>query len=142
MNPTDQRQDYIDRLLRETAERLTGSESLSFAEATASAERGGSFWSFSPQRRGDTTIGGEVVLLRKDDGDDEPVPGAPQWYIHTCGGLFGSSAGVEDSFLPDDDLSEYEGLRFLPLEGEEPLGLMTEYALALVLGRRDTAALD
>lgn len=143
MNPLEQwhgeREIYIVGLAKEAIERTTGPQSIPLAEAIERASSGeGPFWSFDPEWRGGKVVGGHTLVVEHyEDGDQDGDPKDRwTWIIWIEGNRFAEEEiGMEDSVGPGDDLSEYEHMRFLPVQGERPIGTMLSFSLAQLLGR-------
>ena len=96
-----------------------------------------SAWAFEPWWRHGRCMGGLIWRIEPHTEDDPKYAALDKGYWVSCdGGDFRSDEGIEDSYSPEDAVEEAcVNLRYaLHDDGSFPLGYMTDFALAKLLG--------
>lgn len=115
-------------------------EMLRFDEAVrlATEERGAAY-AFVPTQRGGKTVGGSIYVVAYFDLHEDD-PEEPEWVVYYSGGLFRSSSGEEETYLPEEVPEEAKALQYTLVRDFNPGWMDYELQIALKLLQGDTLA--
>lgn len=118
-------------------------ESMTYDEAVAYVLREqGAAYTFIPDLRAGKTVGGKIYALAYNEEHESEPDEYPEFNVFYSGGLFRSSSGEGEVYLPEEVPQEAKIVNYLPTSPEAAYEneMMLDYYLRRLQGMSDEQA--